>query len=71
MACDGVEEYLGAPDSASYALPMLPSLVDATLRAHLTHPGPLARVASQEKTAVMRNRVHVFGYAGDGITRGG
>jgi hypothetical protein len=71
MACGCGEGHLEAPDSASYALPILTSVLDATLWADLTHPGSPARVASQEKIAAMRNRVHVFGYAGDGTTRGG
>ena len=71
MACGGGEEHLGAPDSASFALPILTCALDATLWAHDTHPGRLARVASQEKLSAMTNRVHVFGYAGDGIARGG
>ena len=71
MACGGRNEHCGETDSTPYALPILNCALDATLWAHVTHPGRLARVASQEKVSAMTNRVHVFGYAGDGTTRGG
>ena len=71
MAFGGGNEHLGETDSTSNALPILTSALDATLWAHVTHPGRPARVTGQEKTAAMTNRAHALGYAGDGIARGG
>ena len=65
------QEHLGEADFTSYALPILISALDVTQWAHVTHPGRLARVTGQEKGSAMTNPVHGFGYAGDGITRGG
>lgn len=57
--------------STGAVAPASPFALDETVCAHLGHAGPLARVTSQEKGSAMTNRVHVFGFAGNVITRAG